>query len=337
MDEALGTGKAPNIGVIDPPTPPVKAFPKSFMKKFAAVTAGPIGAGFALAFLIEMFLNTSVKRPADVKRKLRMPLFISIPSMKKDGRAPAAKVGGKDPLLLKDPGRGGAETSAANGRLEVAVQGPTDPLRRFYEGLRDRLIVYFEVTKLVHKPKLVAVTSCGQGAGVTRVAMGLAASLSETGDGKVLFVDMNTEQPGASQLFYKGKLGCGLEDALASETKESAMVQENLYVASQSGPNNNLPRVMPKQFTQLLPKFRASDYDYIIFDMPPVSQTTVTPRLAGLMDMVLLVVESERTKVEVVQHASSLLADSQAKVGVVLNKTKHYVPSALHQELLDEG
>jgi CO dehydrogenase nickel-insertion accessory protein CooC1 len=55
------------------------------------------------------------------------------------------------------------------------------------------------------------------------------------------------------------------------------------------------------------------------------------------MDMVLLVVESEKTKVEIVQHASSLLAESQANVGVVLNKTKTYVPAMLHQELLDEG
>ena len=337
IDEALGTGKAPNIGVIDPPTPPVKARPKSFMKKFGLATAGPIAVGFALAFLIELFLDTSVKRPSDVTKKLRMPLFITIPALKNNGSAAPAKVGGKDPLLLGDSRRGGEESSSEGGRLEIAVQEPGDPLRRFYEGLRDRLIVFFEVTKLVHKPKLVAVTSCGQGAGVTRVAMGLAASLSETGDGKVLFVDMNTEHPGASQLFYKGKLGCGLEDALASATKESAMVQENLYVASQSGPDNKLPRVMPKQFTQMLPKFRASDYDYIIFDMPPVSQTTVTPRLAGLMDMVLLVVESEKNKAEVVQHASLLLAESQAKVGVVLNKTKKYIPSALHQELLDEG
>ena len=45
-----------------------------------------------------------------------------------------------------------------------------------------------------------------------------------------------------------------------------------------------------------MPKFKASDYDYIIFDMPHVSQTSVTPRLAGLMDMVLFVIEAEKTR-----------------------------------------
>ena len=57
-----------------------------------------------------------------------------------------------------------------------------------------------------------------------------------------------------------------------------------------------------------MPKLKASDYDYIIFDMPPVSQTSVTARLAGLMDMVLLVIESEKTDRDVVQQASRCCA-----------------------------
>jgi Mrp family chromosome partitioning ATPase len=83
-----------------------------------------------------------------------------------------------------------------------------------------------------------------------------------------------------------------------------------------------------------VPKLRASDFDYIIFDMPPVSQTSITPRLAGFMDMVLLVLESEKTDRDVVQRATTLLGQSNANVGAVLNKTKNYVPSKLHQEHL---
>ena len=74
------------------------------------------------------------------------------------------------------------------------------PLRRFYEGLRDRLVVYFEVKNLPHKPKLVGVTSCGQGAGVSSIATGLAASLSETGEGNVLLVDMNDRRGSGATL-----------------------------------------------------------------------------------------------------------------------------------------
>jgi Mrp family chromosome partitioning ATPase len=71
--------------------------------------------------------------------------------------------------------------------------------------------------------------------------------------------------------------------------------------------------------------------------MPPVSQISITPRLAGFMDMVLMVIESEKTDRELVQRATTLLAQSNAHVGAVLNKSKNYVPSRLHEEYLGNG
>jgi Mrp family chromosome partitioning ATPase len=70
--------------------------------------------------------------------------------------------------------------------------------------------------------------------------------------------------------------------------------------------------------------------------MPPVSQTSLTSRLGRFMDMVLLVVESEKTGIEVVQQANTWLAESGATVGAVLNKTRQYVPERLHQEFLGD-
>jgi Mrp family chromosome partitioning ATPase len=64
-----------------------------------------------------------------------------------------------------------------------------------------------------------------------------------------------------------------------------------------------------------------------------VTQISVTPRLARFMDMVLLVVESEKTDREVAQRAAALLSESRGNVGVVMNKNRSYVPKRLHQEL----
>jgi MinD-like ATPase involved in chromosome partitioning or flagellar assembly len=144
---------------------------------------------------------------------------------------------------------------------------------------------------------------------------------------------MNLQQ-GAAHHFYKGNLECGLDDALEVGKRDSALVQENLYVVTESTTNGDqLPRVLPKRFKHLVPKLRASDYDYIIFDMPPVSQISATPRLARFMDMVFLVVESEKTDRDVVKRASALLAESKCNLGVILNKNKAYVPKLLQQEL----
>ena len=109
------------------------------------------------------------------------------------------------------------------------------------------------------------------------------------------------------------------------------MVQENLYVVTEDTISNKLPRALPKRFASLIPKLKASDYDYIIFDMPPVSQTSVTLRLAGFMDAMLLVVESEKTNRDAVLEAGSLLAETNANVSVVLNKTRAYIPARLRQ------
>jgi Mrp family chromosome partitioning ATPase len=127
-----------------------------------------------------------------------------------------------------------------------------------------------------------------------------------------------------------------LDDALIREKRDTALVQENLYVVSEGSNSEKLQRVLPKRFASLVPKLKASDYDYIIFDMPSVSQTSVTARLAGLMDMTLLVIESEKTSRDAVQQATSLLSLSKATVGAVLNKTRKYIPDRLHRESLGD-
>src|SRR5262249_18183905 len=157
------------------------------------------------------------------------------------------------------------------------------------------------------------------------------ATLSETGEGNVLLVDMNQGKGSAAALdFHRGKPALNITEALEESKRDGAMVQDNLYVVEGSRDEKNLG-ILPKQFAYLVPKLRASDYDYIIFDMPPVSQISVTSKLARLMDVNLLVVESEKTGRDVAKQATDMLTGSKAKVGVVLNKRRSYVPQWLHQ------
>ena len=203
----------------------------------------------------------------------------------------------------------------------------------YTEGLRERIISYFEVHNLnLKKPKLVAVTGCDSGAGVSTLASGLAAALSKTGDGNVLLVDMNVDQ-GVAHSFYKGKPGCGISEALEPENRAGAQVQENLYLATiNNRGDDKLVKVLPTRFNHLMPRLKASDYDYIIFDMPPVTQTSATPRLASYMDLALLVIESEKTRQHSAVRASALMREARANVAAVLNKHRSHMPAALSQE-----
>jgi Mrp family chromosome partitioning ATPase len=273
----------------------------------------------------------------DVQASIGLPFFISVPLMNGNGRPRALKHAKKTALLPGKTGEAG-EAAAANPQAAPQTNGPialwekNQGLQPFYETLRDRLMTYFEMINLTHKPKLVAVTSCAPGAGVTSTAAGLASSLSETGDGNVLLVNMNVRD-GEAHHFYKGKLACGLDEVLEKGTREGAHVGDNLYVAREQENNENLPRVLPRRFSHLVPKMKASDFDYIIFDMPPVSQISITPRLARFMDMVLLVVESEKTDRDVAKRVAAMLSETKTNVGIVLNKNRSYLPRRLHQEI----
>ena len=108
------------------------------------VLAAGFGGSIGLAFLIEMFIDQSIRRPRDIKEKIGMPLFVSIPEMQKNGS-------------INGHGSDVARTEE-NGRPEL------QELRPYCDALRDRLLTHFEVKNLTRKPKMVAVTSCSNGA-----------------------------------------------------------------------------------------------------------------------------------------------------------------------------
>src|SRR6185295_11232364 len=59
---------------------------------------------------------------------------------------------------------------------EIPPWEDSDPMLPYYEALRDRVVMSYNGDN--HKPKVVGLTSCNDGAGVTRLATGLAAALS---------------------------------------------------------------------------------------------------------------------------------------------------------------
>ena len=331
-DESMVAGKVLNISQVQSPTPPGLDY-KKMLKLVGAVLVGCIGLGLGLAFLIDQFVDRSIKHTSDVERHLHLPVFLSIPDTSWGGwlRLPSWF-----PTLRPANGashNGAASNgSSANGSALIHWDAKAQ-LTHYVEGLRERVISHFEVQNLNNKkPKLVGVTGCGVGAGVSTLASGLAAALSQTGDGNVLLVDMNADQ-GTAHSFYKGKPGCGISEALEPENRADGKVEENLFLATiNRGKDEKLVRASQSRFNRLVPELKASDYDYIVFDMPPVTQTSSTPRLASHMDLALLVLESEKTKQHTALRASALMREARANVAAVLNKHRSHVPAALSAE-----
>ena len=219
---------------------------------------------------------------------------------------------------------------APSGSLSLAPWSPEHPMRHFLDGLRDRTLMHFE--KVTRKPKLVAVASVNRGAGVTTIASGLAAALSQTGEGNVLLVDLNPDN-GAAHPFYRGKPNCGLQDSLEQSKRDDAQIQDKLFMVSAQDPTSGPNAGLSKKLAGILPKLQTSDYDFVIFDMPPITQTSLTTRLAAHMDLNLFVIESGKTQRDLTKRALGMLAQVKAPVAAVLNKSRTYIPAWLHQEL----
>lgn len=320
LDTALDAGKISSVTIAQAPSSPVRD--RSALRKPAAMSlaAGVLG-GMGLAFLLELFLDPRVRRPVEVESKLRLPLRLSIPDFGWKRNIPRDR-GPRQRGVRK---KGVPPVDARERASAVALWDPHHALRPFYEALRDRVLMQFE--GIARRPKLVGLTSCSTGSGVTTLATGLAAALSETGQGKVLLVDMNGAT-GAAHPFFHGEPACGLAAALENSKDQPAAFQGNLVLASV-----NPHPVLSRTLLEVMPKLKASDYDYVIFDLPPISQTSVTLRLAGYMDEVMIVAEAGKTHRSLLQKAFTLVTQAQANASTILNKHRNYVPRALQQEL----
>jgi polysaccharide biosynthesis transport protein len=317
IDEALDPSKMPNISAIQRPSPP--AMVTTTRNKLAlAFAGGALAFGIALALLSEMILKHSYKRRSEVELQLRSPVMLSIPYQGTNGR--------RLRLPWKNGQRAGKEAPAKS-KPNLAPWEVEHFIRPYSEAIRDRLGLYFELHGVTHKPKLVGVTGFGEGAGTSTLAAGVAAALSETGDGKVLLVDVNAAN-GEVHPFFAGRPASSLTTAIEPQAAITSAA-DNLYLATITRSGNKSTHLGLKKFFALVPNLKASDFDYIIFDMPPINQTSPTIGLAALMDKVLLVVEAEKTNRDVVKRGYRELAGARADVAVVLNKTRTYGPKWL--------
>ncbi len=321
VDEALDPAKMPNISAVQRPSPPILATTKR-NKIALGLAGGGIALGVALALLRGLVLNQTVGRPLQLETQLHIPLMLSIPySNARNGH------------LTLPPNGSPANPGALATRRHHPKLAPWEAghfIRPYCDAIRDRLGLYFELNHLTHKPKLVGVAGFSEEAGTSTLAAGLAASLSELNDGKVLLVDVNLG-PQEVHPFFKGKPAYPLNAALEPDGT-IASASENLYLATVGSPNTGPAQLGLKRFFDMMPNMKASDFDYIIFDMPPLDQTSPTWGMAAFMDKLLLVVEAEKNSREVIKRSYGKLLAERNNVAVVVNKARSYVPKWLDAE-----
>lgn len=305
-----------NIVVVQGSSPPVPAI-STLTKIICGVAMGGFVIGVGLIAILELGMNRGFRRPLDLESRGGIPLMLNIPKESKRRRRLA-----RASAIRKRDGEMNGST------MEIEAWAGAHFIRPYAEAIRDRLVLHFEQIGLTRKPKLVGVAGYSNGVGASTIASGIAAALSEVGDGKVLLVDVNTAHASVHP-FFEGKPAASLMEALEAGAKIGS-VSDNLYLAKapvlQGGKG-----MFPKRFYDMIPNLQASEFDYIIFDMPPMDSSSLTLAMSGFLDKILLVVEAEKDNRELVRRAGSELRDARAKLSGILNKTRSYGPKWLQE------
>lgn len=328
LDVDLDPSKMAGIRTLQEPSPPVRAFGEMAKKIVLGLAASGFLVGIGLAFLIELVVDRRIKRPAEIESRMQLPLLLSIPYVRPKNRG-ALMISNERKADPPVEGGGSALPAVRDANGFHALPGRTDHfIHPYSEAIRDRIVFNFQINNMTHKPKMMAVTGLSAGAGTSTIAAGLAKAFSDINGAKVLLVDLNSTYPDDNPMFGNKPLHSlvgALQAARNTRFKEGS---QNLYLASAAARKTDSTSTAfgPMHLYELLPHFRASEFDYVIFDMPPMAQTSPTLAMAGLMDKVLLVVDGEDTSRDTLKWGYSELVKGRADVSCVFNKARTHAP-----------
>lgn len=171
------------------------------------------------------------------------------------------------------------------------------------------------------KLKSLVLTSPLPQDGKSTLAMNLASALIERGRKSVLYVEADLYHPTVTSSFDLneplGFVEC-LEEALDPLEVIVRLDPLGWYLLP-SGRRETIPAELLQSdaFPALLQRLE-SNFDWIIFDTPPVLPLTDTVLISGKTDATLLVVRAGLTQRESIEDALNLIGQERA-LGIVLN------------------
>jgi capsular exopolysaccharide synthesis family protein len=316
IDQALNLEKISNISIVQAATLPVKPIRPRKALNLALGTFLGIFGGLGLAFLSESMDHT-FKTPNDVLQRLELPILAAIPQFTPDDFK--GYLDTNNPLLLPEPSAGWEMAADLNRRCQL------EPLNVLC------------LDHYTNPSQVIAITSCLPGEGVSTFAANLSLNLVHQKGERVLLVDANLANPSVHKMF-KVDQSPGLAEMFGPDHLNQNLIQptaeKNLDVLpSGRRPVNPWQLFEAKWFADQLALWRR-EYQYVIFDLPPLNGSPHATRLVRLADGAILVVEAERTRWEVAQQAKEILAQNKAEVlGVVLNKRQFPIPEKLYRAI----
>ncbi|MFY8350753.1 CpsD/CapB family tyrosine-protein kinase [Pseudoalteromonas sp. SSM20] len=180
----------------------------------------------------------------------------------------------------------------------------------------------------------ILVTSSKSGEGKTLSAISLSRKLALENNYKVLLIDSNIQSPQLHEIFEL-PLQPGLSECLNDSVniKQACHTSDNsnLDIMPLGRPKGHISQIIKDNKLNNLITELKSQYDYIIVDTTYVLGTSEVSLICGVFDAILLVVECEATKWQVVKTAADKLTSSHGKlIGTILNRRQFYIPQIFY-------
>jgi capsular exopolysaccharide synthesis family protein len=228
-------------------------------------------------------------------------------------------------------------------RLEAAGRGVVN--RRTNDGPSVDPVVegYQRIAQAIQgKPgwngqRAILVASAVHGEGASTVAREIAALLCRDGSSQAVLVDANLRTP-SQHLAFRLERTLGVAElagrALATEAAVRQGVGPSMAIVTCGRPAGSPAAILGLPALKAALEQLRARFDWVILDGPPVTVYSDAAVLAPLVDGVVLVVEAERTRWEVVSQARRTLEESGGRIlGAVLNRQRYHIPPAVYRRL----
>jgi Mrp family chromosome partitioning ATPase len=187
--------------------------------------------------------------------------------------------------------------------------------------------------------KTILVTGVSPGNGCTTTIGYYAAYLASELSIKVLVLDLNSVDPSGAKRFFLQQDKPALTEMFTpraiQNVKTFESLKRNLVVVTSDGERfDEVSKwVGSGQFSEFLTK-AAEQFDLVLLDSAPISQSMETRILCSKVDGVILMVESGKSRRAIAMKVKKDLEDAGAKLlGAVVSKRRYYIPDWLYTRL----
>lgn len=276
-----------NVSVVDQADVPQKpSSPRLLINLAIALLAG-LGIGAALAFALEQ-MDEAIADPAEVERRLGLPLLGSVPKV--DNVTP------KEALLDR-------KSDLVDAYLAIQTN--------------------LAFTTEHGVPRSLSVTSTRPAEGKSTTALALATMLARSGK-RVILVDGDMRSPSVHHLGGVSH-DHGLSNFLAGQDDIAPLTFDMAdlgFTAMSAGPiPPNAAELLTGNRLSLLIERLHEHFDHVVIDSPPVMGLADAPLIASRVEGVVYAVESHGIRSTLVKTALARLASANAHIfGGVLTK-----------------